>query len=301
MAVPGNNRPRSCSTAPDLLVPVRPLRLDQVVQHEAGAHQFTDPVAERAMVLDVGGHAGRVGLHVRRAVEVGVDGHQTTLTRVVQEDPAHRVGHREHPPPARAHAVCLRITAAVTDERYAPARYTRGQRRLGTAAPARRLHQRHSYARADGPATALRNMPADGSGPTAAAPRAASQRAAEAAPPAVSSTAGADVPSNRASASRRPSGADELRVAQKIAVFQLVTVGVPVHQPGWRRFSRDAPAGAPPVTGMRYRLIPPTMRAHETTGVGRLAPCGNAHGKLVDALADSRTSVGSRFAVATLQ
>src|SRR5690606_4945507 len=70
----------------------RPLRLHQVDQHEPGGHQLPDPVAEGAVLLDVGGRAGGVVLHVRAPVEVRVHGHQPTLGRVVQEDPPDRVG-----------------------------------------------------------------------------------------------------------------------------------------------------------------------------------------------------------------
>src|SRR6185436_3131042 len=86
---------------PDLLVAGRPLRLHQVEHGEAGRHQFTDPVADGAVLLDVGGRAGLVVLDVRTPVEVRVHGDEAALARVVQEDPAHRVGDREHPAPAR--------------------------------------------------------------------------------------------------------------------------------------------------------------------------------------------------------
>ena len=61
------------------------------------------PVAERAVVLDVGHHAaGVVDLDVGRAVPVGLRRGEPGLARVVGEHPARRVGDREGEPPARA-------------------------------------------------------------------------------------------------------------------------------------------------------------------------------------------------------
>src|SRR3954463_11938890 len=82
---------------PDVLVVGRPLRLHQVVQHEAGGDQLANPVAEGTVLFDVGGDAVLVLLDVGAAVEVGVHGGQSALARVVEEDPAHRVGDGEHP------------------------------------------------------------------------------------------------------------------------------------------------------------------------------------------------------------
>src|SRR5438105_11289318 len=65
--------------APDLLVPLGPLRLDQVGEHEPGGDQLADPVTERAVVLDVGGRAGPVVLDVGPPVEVGVYGDEAAL------------------------------------------------------------------------------------------------------------------------------------------------------------------------------------------------------------------------------
>src|SRR5690242_21314505 len=47
-------------SAPDAVVVRGPLGLEQVGDHEAGAREQGDPVAERAVVLDVGHDAGRL-------------------------------------------------------------------------------------------------------------------------------------------------------------------------------------------------------------------------------------------------
>ena len=86
--------------APHGLAALRPLGLDQVVEHETGRDDVADAVAQRAVVLDVGRHARGVDLDVRRAVEVGLGDGQPVRARVVGEHPAHRVVHREHPPAA---------------------------------------------------------------------------------------------------------------------------------------------------------------------------------------------------------
>ena len=52
---------------------------------------------ERPVMLHVGGPAGRVDLHVGGAVEIRVHDPQSIRTRIVREDPAHRVRDGEHP------------------------------------------------------------------------------------------------------------------------------------------------------------------------------------------------------------
>ena len=67
------------------------------------AGQHGDPVAERAVVLDVGHHAGLVvDLDVGTPVPVALAGHQSCLARVVGEHPARRVGDREREAAARS-------------------------------------------------------------------------------------------------------------------------------------------------------------------------------------------------------
>ena len=71
IAVPGNSAPRSGRPlAPHGLAALRPLRLDHVLQHQAGGDDVAHPVAQRAVVLHVGGRAAVVDLDVGRAVEV---------------------------------------------------------------------------------------------------------------------------------------------------------------------------------------------------------------------------------------
>ena len=91
--------------SPDLLVTGRAdlgARDSVLAQHEAGLEGSRDPVAQGAMLLDVAGHAGAVLLDVRAAVEVRVDRLEALLARLVEEDPAHRVGDREVPRAAGA-------------------------------------------------------------------------------------------------------------------------------------------------------------------------------------------------------
>lgn len=76
--------------APLLRVPARPLGLDEVHEPETAADHVPDPVAERPVVLDVDGAAGRVLLDVGRAVEVG--GRHREPLRAGSSGKAQRIG-----------------------------------------------------------------------------------------------------------------------------------------------------------------------------------------------------------------
>ena len=151
------------------------------------------------------GLAGRVGLHVRPPVEVGVHRDQPALAGVVEEDPPHRVGHREDPPPARPqHPEHLAHQGGrVGDERHRaeggahdvePAGAERQRQRVA-------LHQRHPYPR---DLRAPHRVPQHARGQVGrdhpGALRAASHRAAAAAPQPTSSTRR---PAHRRRAARR--------------------------------------------------------------------------------------------------
>ena len=102
IAVPGRTAPRSGPQPPQTLVlSDGPLGLDEVVEDEPGGDQVAHVVAEGAVVLGVHRRPVRAGLHVGGAVEVGPVRRQPARRRVVREGPAHRVGHRPDPPPAR--------------------------------------------------------------------------------------------------------------------------------------------------------------------------------------------------------
>ena len=310
------------------------------------------------MLLDVGGHAGLVLLDVGRAVEVRVHGRQAALAGVVEEDPAHRVGDREHPPAAGAqHPVHLaHQRRRVGHERD---RAERGagdveRRRRRTAGRARRPAPAARVPRcARRPSAACRSMPADrskatGRAPWVAQPAGAGRRAAPTSstrrPRHVAEQPGVGL----AQALRAP---DEVHVAEERAVFGLVVVGVGVPPaavgPPGLGVAHPAP-GHPAVVVHRLTLGPrpigtaasairdssrvrgvsdscvvpsaTTVRnqvdqagtcrstigrgccdARDSRGrfrrlfgfrrssherPGGLARCGNAHGRLVDALAD---------------
>src|SRR5678815_5023812 len=67
--------------APHLAVLLRPLRFDDVGEHESGRHEFPDTVADRTVMLDVRRRARPVVLDVRPSVEVRVDSDEAALTR----------------------------------------------------------------------------------------------------------------------------------------------------------------------------------------------------------------------------
>ena len=78
-----------------------PLRLDEVREDEPAGVEQPYPVAERAVVLDVGHLPARVvDLDVGGAVPVGLAGGQPGLAGVVGEHPPGRVGDRERQPAA---------------------------------------------------------------------------------------------------------------------------------------------------------------------------------------------------------
>ena len=88
--------------APDAVVPRRPLGLEQGVDDEAVAREQADPVAERAVVLDVRHVAGLVvDLDVGPAVPVALAGQQPGLAGVVGEHPPGRMGDGEGEPATR--------------------------------------------------------------------------------------------------------------------------------------------------------------------------------------------------------
>ena len=78
-------------------VVLRPRRLQQVLQDEAGAQQGPDVRGDRAVRLHVLRPALRVVLHVRRVVEVRAHDAQRLGVRVVGEHPAQGVVHGDHP------------------------------------------------------------------------------------------------------------------------------------------------------------------------------------------------------------
>src|SRR6266540_912624 len=141
--------PQRAPLAPDPVVPFGPLGFHDVADDEAGGDQFAHPVAERTVVLHVRRNAAGVGLHVRTPVEVRVRGDQPALARIVEEDPAHRMGDREHPaaagaqhPEHLAHHPC-----GVGDERHRAERAAREvergvaeRQRLGIGLHQRRVH-----------------------------------------------------------------------------------------------------------------------------------------------------------------
>ena len=76
-----------------------PLGLVEAHQRHPGTGQQPHPVTDGAVVLDVADRAARVvDLDVRRAVPVGLRGHQAALAGVVREHPPGRVGDREGEP-----------------------------------------------------------------------------------------------------------------------------------------------------------------------------------------------------------
>ena len=104
IAVPGVSRPRTADQPPQTRsCPSGHSGSSRSVSSEAGAGQQADPVAERAVVLDVRHPPGGVvHLDVRRPVPVGLARHQPALAGVVGEHPPRRVGDREREPAARS-------------------------------------------------------------------------------------------------------------------------------------------------------------------------------------------------------
>ena len=199
--------------APDPVVVRGPLRLEQPGDPEAGAGQQRDPVAERAVVLDVGHDAGGVvDLDVRRPVPVGLAGRQAGLAGVVGEHPPGRVGDREREPAAGAqHPGRLgdrQVDVGDELQRAEGARRRRRRSRRRTAggwrcrappAPRCRSGRRSGASAAAGGA--------DRSSPTARPPWARTQREHCPAPDPTSSTSRpATSPSTRADSSVSPSG-----------------------------------------------------------------------------------------------
>jgi hypothetical protein len=234
----------------------RPLRFHQVPQHEARRDQLAHPVAERPVLLDIGDRAVGGLLHVRPAVEVRVGGDQPALARVVEEDPAHRVGDREHPaPPGPQHPVHLPHHAGrVGHERH---RAERGADDVEAAVAERErqrvgLHQRHAYARPVGTGAGVPQHPRgqvhrDHRGALGGQPPGGGRGAAAQLqhPPAAHLAEQPGV--GLAQPLRAP---HEVRVAQEVAVFLLVGVGVRV-PPGAAGPARlgvgHRPAGRPGV------------------------------------------------------
>ena len=179
----------------------------------------------RLVVLDVG-----------PPVEVRVDRDQPALARVVEEDPAHRVGHREDPAPARPqhpvhlahHARPSRRRTGSRRTRCRPGRRTRRRtagpaRRPAPAAPVPRLRS-----------AARPGVPQHAGGQVHARPRRApwvtSQRAAAAAPQPTSRTRppGDVAEQPRVGLAQALRAPDEVHVAEEVAVLGLVVVGVGV-------------------------------------------------------------------------
>jgi len=79
----------------------RPLGLDHGIDDQPRIHDLPDPIAERAMVLDIGGRPVLVLLDVGPTIEVRRPGNQTVRPGIVGKAPADRMRHREHPPRTR--------------------------------------------------------------------------------------------------------------------------------------------------------------------------------------------------------
>ena len=210
IAVPGMIRPRSGSTAPSRLVPVRPLRLHEVQQPKAGGHDLPDPVAERRWCSTYVARPVVVFLDVRAAIPVRTSPHRSRRARVVREAPADRMGDREDPSPAgrstgqpRASPPAESATNGTAPKAEQAGRSTRPR----TAAAPRRPARRGRHGRRRDSSRAYRAGLAETSIPTDQAPCRSNHREHCAAPQPTSSTRRpATSPSKPASASSRPSG-----------------------------------------------------------------------------------------------
>ena len=233
IAVPGRTRRAAATTRP------RPASLSaghsgstRSSEPEPGGGELADLVAEGAVVLDVDrGSPASSNSTYGAAVEVRPVGRQPGRARVVGERPAHRVGDREHPPPAGPqHPGDLAHTRRrVGDERDGAERRARQVERGGRerqrarrrparaarAAPVRRAEPARlgEHARADRSSAtgsrALRQQPARRTARRRRRPRAPAARRSGAEQPGVL----------LAQALRAP---DEVGVAEERAVLGLV-------------------------------------------------------------------------------
>src|SRR5665647_666509 len=84
---PGNQRTtQGTPSAPDLLVLVRPLRLDQIDEAEPGGRDLTHPVAQGAVMFDVGRRA-RLLLDIWGPVEIGAGHGEPRMAGVIGQRP----------------------------------------------------------------------------------------------------------------------------------------------------------------------------------------------------------------------
>ena len=230
--VPGSSWPaKPAPSAPDLVVAGLPLRLHQAGQVQARLDHEVDPVAHRAVVLDVGDPARLVCLGVRSSVEVRAHGGEPSDTGVVAKGPADGVGHRqgggpawhEHPGDLGQNAICVgsegeRSVRAGDDLEHIVAEWEGTGMGLAPQGPREPLasSSRDCAGACDG----------RGPAPPPERPSAASQREPDAAPhPSSSTRRPATGPSRPSSDSSQPSGPQTHRdVAQEPLVLGQVGV-----------------------------------------------------------------------------